>query len=235
MRRKPIGIPRLRGVRLRAEGLSKSYGVTRALRDASVSVAPGEVVAIEGPSGGGKSTMLRLLAGIEVPDAGAVWFDDVELSSMRDDARARLRRSAFGVVLQFGSLVPDLSLRDNVALPLLLGGVAGREARRRAGDLLEEVGVAAQARKLPSQVSGGEGQRAAVARALVHEPAVVLADEPTGALDTANSEKVLEMLLAGARRRGACVVVVTHDEEVASRADRRVSIIDGATTRDPTG
>lgn len=224
----------LSGVRLRAEGLSKSYGVTTALRDASVSAAPGEVVAVEGPSGGGKSTMLRLLAGIEVPDGGTVWFDDVELSSMRDDARARLRRSAFGVVLQFGSLVPDLSLRDNVALPLLLGGVAGREARRRAGELLEEVGVASQARKLPSQVSGGEGQRAAVARALVHEPAVVLADEPTGALDTANSENVLEMLLSGARRRGACVVVVTHDEAVASRADRRVCIIDGATVHQPT-
>lgn len=214
---------------LRAERLAKAYGPTVAVRDASITLDAGEVVAVEGPSGGGKSTLLRLLAGVETPDRGAVWLDGSELSSLSHDERARRRRSSFGVVLQFGGLVPDLSLIDNVALPLLLAGIKGREARRRALAILDEVGVAARARLRPGEVSGGEAQRAAVGRALVHAPAVLLADEPTGALDSVTSGQVLKLLLSAASDRRAAVIIVTHDDAVATYAGRRVFICDGVT------
>lgn len=210
-----------------AESVSLSYGATQALRGASLSVSPGEVVALVGPSGAGKSSLLYCVAGLARPDSGRVMFDEIDLASADDETLTRLRRERFGFVFQFGELVPELTILENVSLPLRLQGSRAAEAAAAAADVLGELGIDDLAARLPSQVSGGQAQRAAVARALVHEPAVVYADEPTGALDSESSDRVLERLLSAARSRDAAVVLVTHDMEVAGRADRTVEIVDG--------
>jgi putative ABC transport system ATP-binding protein len=214
---------------LTAEGLSKTYGATPALIDAEFSISAGEVVAVMGPSGSGKSTLLHVVAGIVPPDTGTVVYDGRELSSMSDVARSALRRSEFGFVFQFGQLVPELSCRENVALPLRLDGVSRRAAEARADALLEALEVAGVAAQRPGTVSGGEGQRVAVARALVTDPRVLFADEPTGALDSLNGERVMELLTAAARDRGTAVVLVTHEARVAAYSDREIVVRDGRT------
>ncbi len=193
------------GLELEASGLELAYGPTRALRGADLRVAAGEVVALVGPSGSGKTSLLHCLAGLAVPDAGSVRVGDVLLSALDEDARTRLRRDRFGFVLQFGHLVPDLTLLENVAIPLLLQGSPRRAALRAARSALEELGVGDAADRHPGAVSGGQQQRAAVARALVADPAVVFADEPTGALDVANGDRVMELLVRAARDRSATV------------------------------
>jgi putative ABC transport system ATP-binding protein len=180
-----------------------------------------------GPSGSGKSTLLYVLAGILRPDRGEVYLGDRRLDTMGDAARSRLRLRAFGFVLQFGDLVPELSLRENVELPLRLVGVPKVEARRRAVSLLRELEVHEHADRRPGQVSGGQAQRAAVARALVHGPRVLFADEPTGSLDSVAGELVLDALTGLARREGSTVVLVTHESRVAAYADRTLYLRDG--------
>lgn len=213
---------------LAAEDVSKSFGVTRALSGASLRVFPGEVLALTGPSGSGKSTLLHCLSGILAPDAGRVLYDGRDMSALADRERSALRRGAFGFVFQFGQLVTELTCLENVALPLRLAGTRRRPAERLAGDLLAQLGVAEVAAKRPGQVSGGQGQRVAVARALITGPRVVFADEPTGALDTRNGEQVMRLLVAAARERGSAVVLVTHEAHIAACADREIAFRDGA-------
>ncbi len=214
---------------LEARDVRKSFGETDALLGASLSIAAGEVVAVMGSSGSGKSTLLHCLAGILPPDGGSITFDGREIASMSDAERSALRRGAFGFVFQFGQLVPELSCVENVALPLRLGGARGKEAAREAAGWLERLEVAGVADQLPGRVSGGQGQRVAVARALVTRPRVVFADEPTGALDSLNGERVMELLVGAARDSDAAVVLVTHEARVAAYAVREVVVRDGRT------
>ncbi|WP_433420567.1 ABC transporter ATP-binding protein [Microtetraspora malaysiensis] len=215
---------------LRAEEISRSYGNTPALREASLSVTAGEVLAVMGPSGSGKSTLLHCLAGIFTPDSGEVWFDGRRLDTLDDGRRSELRRTAFGFVFQFGQLVPELTVADNVALPLLLGRTRRKDAYARAASWLERLEVADLGDRSTGELSGGQAQRVAIARALVTGPRVVFADEPTGALDSLTGELVMELLVALAREEGATVIVVTHDARVAASADREVVVRDGRLT-----
>ncbi|GAA0950370.1 ABC transporter ATP-binding protein [Kribbella koreensis] len=204
-----------------------SYRRNVALRGVTLTVTSGEVVAITGASGGGKSTLLHCAAGILQPDSGTVKVDGQDLSALTEEERSKYRRSRIGVVLQFGQLVPDLSLADNVALPLLLDGHSRQAARTSAIEWLDKVGVADEAEATPAELSGGQTQRAAVARALITGPAVVLADEPTGSLDSRAGQELLDVLLKATRDRGAALVMVTHDNLIAAVADREVRIRDG--------
>ncbi|MDW6060232.1 ABC transporter ATP-binding protein [Streptomyces sp. FXJ1.4098] len=217
-----------------AEGLHKSYGPTPALDGADFSIHPGEVVAVMGPSGSGKSTLLHCLAGIVTPDSGTVNYSGRALSAMPDSQRSALRRGEFGFVFQFGQLVPELSCVENVALPLRLNGVRRKEAESRALAWLERLEVADVRAKRPGEVSGGQGQRVAVARSLVTNPRVLFADEPTGALDSLNGERVMELLTEAARETSAAVVLVTHEARVAAYSDREVVVRDGK-ARDMAG
>ncbi|MFJ4838654.1 ABC transporter ATP-binding protein [Streptomyces sp. NPDC088746] len=215
------------GSLLAAHDLHKVYGSTPALDGASFSVHPGEVVAVMGPSGSGKSTLLHCLAGIVTPDAGTISYGGRELSAMSDAERSALRRSDFGFVFQFGQLVPELTCLENVALPLRLNGVKRKEAERTAREWLERLEVDDLAAQRPGQVSGGQGQRVAVARALVASPKVIFADEPTGALDSLNGERVMELLTESARLANTAVVLVTHEARVAAYSDRDIVVRDG--------
>ncbi|MCL6297668.1 ABC transporter ATP-binding protein [Streptomyces kronopolitis] len=220
---------------LAAEGLSKAYGATPALEGVEFSVHPGEVVAVMGPSGSGKSTLLHCLAGIVRPDAGTVRYGPHELTALSDARRSALRRSDFGFVFQFGRLVPELTGLENVALPLRLNGTRRKEAERRAREWLARLEVDGAADQRPGEISGGQGQRIAVARALVTGPRVLFADEPTGALDSLNGERVLGLLTDAARERNTAVVLVTHEARVAAYSDREVVVRDGTLKDMPAG
>jgi putative ABC transport system ATP-binding protein len=209
--------------------LGKAFGPTPALDGATMHVRAGEVVAIMGPSGSGKSTLLHCLAGIVRPDRGRVIYAGRELSAMSDAERSALRRGDFGFVFQFGQLVPELTCRENVALPLRLIGIRRKEAERRADEWLDRLEVTDVAGKRPGEVSGGQGQRVAVARSLVTGARVVFADEPTGALDSLNGERVMRLLMQAARQTGAAVVLVTHEARVAAYSDREIVVRDGRT------
>jgi len=213
---------------MRSENLSVRFGSTDALSDVSVSVSAGEFVAVVGASGSGKSTLLQCLAGIVRPTSGAVFADGQRMDAWSDRVRSEWRLANIGLVFQFGDLLPELSLFDNVRLPLLLAGYDKRETAQRARPLLDRLGIAAVADRRPGQVSGGQLQRAAVARALVHSPPVVLADEPTGALDTTTGQLVLEALLDAAREQGSAVVLVTHEARLSSFCDREITLQDGS-------
>jgi len=215
---------------LAAHAVVKSFGSTPALRDANLSVAAGEVLAIMGPSGSGKSTLLHCLAGILRPDSGEILFDGHCLSTMSENERTLVRRDRFGFVFQFGQLVPELPVLENVMLPLLLAHASRRAARDAAGALLDRLDLADVHRRRPGELSGGQAQRVAVARALVGRPTVVFADEPTGSLDSLAGENVMDLLLAAAGEQGATVVLVTHDARVAACADRAVFVSDGEVT-----
>lgn len=211
---------------LELTGVAHSYARTPALRGVSLTVAPGEVVAVTGPSGGGKSTALHIAAGLLRPQAGGAVLLGHDLEALDETARARLRRREVGIVLQYGQLVPDLPLVDNVALPLMLDGSDLASARTAASDALVRVGLGGQDAATPAEISGGQAQRAAVARALVASPRLVFADEPIASLDPAGGREVLELLLAVARTGGG-LLVVTHDNTVAAMADREVRLRDG--------
>ena len=204
----------------------------RALDGLTLTIPPGGFTAIVGRSGSGKSTLLNLAAGIDAPTSGEVWVEGRALSTLDDDALTRLRRERVGVVYQFFHLLPTLDVRENVALPLLLEGRPEREALARADALLAEVGMAPRAKARPHTLSGGEMQRASVARALVHDPALVLADEPTGNLDSRAAVQVVQLLADLVRRHGSTLVMVTHSREAADAADRVVTLSDGRVVSD---
>jgi putative ABC transport system ATP-binding protein len=216
---------------LRLADVVKEYALggatVRALDGVTLALEPGAFVAVTGRSGSGKSTLLNLIAGIDVPTSGEVWVEGVSLARMDDDALTRLRRARIGMVHQFFNLLPTLSARENVALPALLAGAKDGDALARADRLLNEVGLAARRDARPPTLSRGEMQRVAVARALIHEPAVVLADEPTGNLDSRAAAEVVAMLRALAARHGATVVLVTHSAEAAAAAPRILEMRDG--------
>jgi putative ABC transport system ATP-binding protein len=207
--------------------LHKTYGPTTALAGADLAVQAGEIVSVMGPSGSGKSTLLHCAAGLTAPDAGRVTYDGHDLFDMSDVRRSAVRRREFGFVFQFGQLVPELTALQNVALPLRLDGVSRRVAERRAAGRMDRLGLADKARSRPGELSGGQQQRVAVARALITDPKVIFADEPTGALDSVAGEHVMDMLTDAARESGAAVVLVTHDARVAAYADRGIVVRDG--------
>jgi putative ABC transport system ATP-binding protein len=214
---------------IRLDSVSRQYttpaGPVHALNGITFDVQPGSGLAITGPSGCGKSTLLGLIAGLEAPTAGHVSIGGQEISSLADGERARLRRDELGLVFQSDNLLPFLTAVENVSLQLALH--AAGDGYERCLELLAELGLAGDVDKLPDQLSGGQRQRVAVARALVHRPRVILADEPTGSLDADNSAAVIDLLLAAQRGSGATLVVVTHDPAVAGRLDRTLRLRDG--------
>lgn len=213
-----------------AKNIKKSYEQTHALRGASLDVFPGEVLAIMGPSGSGKSTLLHSLAAIIGVDSGEIILDGKRIDKLNDDKRSRLRRTHFGFVFQFGQLVPELTIHDNVALPLLLNGVNRKEAYIRAHTWIDKVGLKGKEESLPGELSGGQAQRVAIARAMVIEPKILFADEPTGSLDSLNSEKVMELFIKTAKNNGTTVIMVTHEPTIAAYADREIIVRDGQIT-----
>jgi putative ABC transport system ATP-binding protein len=215
------------GAILSAADLHKRFGPTNALRGIDFELSRGEIVAVMGPSGSGKSTLLHCLAGILRPDSGSVTFAGRRVDTLGESDRSALRRTEFGFVFQFGQLVPELTALENVALPLLLGDTGRRDAEARAAEWFGPLGLGGLEGRRPGDMSGGQAQRVAVARALVTEPSVVFADEPTGSLDSLAGEQVMELLTAAASSAGASVVVVTHEPRVAAYAHREVVVRDG--------
>jgi ABC-type lipoprotein export system ATPase subunit len=220
---------------LRARGLRKQYGreggLVRAVDGVDLDVAAGQTLAVMGPSGCGKSTLLHLFGGLDRPTAGELFFEDRRVNRLSERALAQLRRNEIGFVFQAFQLLDELTALENVELPALLARSSPRQARRRARRLIEQVGLGERASHLPSALSGGQRQRVAIARALVNEPAVILADEPTGNLDSAATLEVLR-LFGSMHAEGLTPVVVTHDERVAAAADRLISMRDGAFVED---
>jgi putative ABC transport system ATP-binding protein len=215
------------GTVLCARDLVLSFGETPALRGASIAVTKGEVLAMMGPSGSGKSTLLHCLAGILVPDSGEILVDTTRLDTMNEKQRSALRRDRFGFVFQFGQLVPELTAEENVALPLLLGGVGRREALRAARPWFERLHLDGLESHRSGEMSGGQAQRVALARGMVAQPEVLFADEPTGSLDSLTGELVMDLMTSVAREDGTTVVLVTHEARVAAYADREVILRDG--------
>lgn len=213
---------------------SRSYGTppVTALDSVSLEIGRGEFVAITGPSGSGKSTLLNLLGGLDHPTSGEVVVDGVHLEMADDRELTLYRRLKLGIVFQFFNLLPSMSVVENVELPLLLRGDDARESRAKALEMLDQVGIALRSSHFPHQLSGGEMQRAAIARGLVHGPSLLLADEPTGNLDSANASQVLEVIAKIASRRTATVIMVTHSDSVAALADRRIRMKDGRVAHD---
>ncbi|MCX6946673.1 MAG: ABC transporter ATP-binding protein [Verrucomicrobia bacterium] len=216
---------------IETRNLHKSYqaGDTQvdALRGVSLKILPGEIVAITGPSGCGKSTLLHILGALDTPTSGQAYLDGHPLHSLDDDKLTAIRRLKIGFIFQFFHLLPTLTVEENILLPLLLAGRVTPAARTRARELLNSVQLADRAHHRPHQLSGGQLQRAAVARALIHRPSVILADEPTGNLDSATSSIVIQLLTQLARHEKTTVVLVTHSELIAAAADRRIALVDG--------
>lgn len=213
-----------------AEKLTKSYGNgdarVQALKDVSLEIGSGDFVALMGPSGSGKSTLLSILGALNTPDMGKYLVDGIDVYSLDRDRRADFRREYLGFVFQDFHLVPYLSLRENVMLPLTTKHLPGREKRDMAQDALTRVGLGDKGDRLPSQVSGGEQERSAIARAIVNQPPIILADEPTGNLDAANGQAVMG-LLRGLAEEGVTIIMVTHSREFGAFADRTLSVADG--------
>ena len=195
------------------------------LHPTTFSIARGQVVAVSGPSGSGKSTLLGLIAGLDTPTTGRIVVDSVAITSQSEEQLAKLRGEKIGIVFQFFHLLPSLTAFENILVPMEIAGV--RDARARARTLLEDVGLADRGHHYPSQLSGGEQQRVAIARALANDPPVLLADEPTGNLDTATGRQVLELLVSVGKKHGRTLVLVTHDAELAALADEIISLRDG--------
>ncbi len=222
---------------IQLDGVTKTYssGAAPALADVSMSVAAGEVVAVMGPSGSGKSTLLNLIAGLDKPAAGTVTVAGRRIDALGESALARFRARHVGIIFQFFNLLDDLTVEDNVQLPAQLAGMSRRQAKARAALLLERMGIAEHRNAYPARISGGQRQRVAIARALVNSPAVLLADEPTGALDTATGQEI-GRLLRELNQDGQTLVLVTHDPDLADRyAARTVRIVDGRIAGVPAG
>ncbi len=210
-----------------AKNIKKSYGKTEILHGVSLDVKQGEVLAIMGPSGSGKSTLLHSLAAIISVDSGEIILDGRNIGKLSDNKRSILRRTVFGFVFQFSQLVPELTVIDNVALPLLLNGVNRNEAYTEAKKWLGGVGLTDKYESTPGEISGGQAQRVAIARAMVVQPKILFADEPTGSLDSLNSEHVMELFIKTAKDHGTTVIMVTHEPSIAAYADREIVVRDG--------
>lgn len=205
--------------------VTSGAGLLTILHPTSLTIARGRTVAITGPSGSGKSTLLGLLAGLDTPTTGQVLIDGVNITALGEEALARLRGEKIGIVFQFFHLIPSLTALENVLVPMELAGAAG--ARARAGALLADVGLTGRGHHYPSQLSGGEQQRVAIARALANDPPLLLADEPTGNLDSGTGHQVIDLLISVNRERGRTLVLVTHDRELADLADEVIALRDG--------
>ncbi|MDE6498608.1 MAG: ABC transporter ATP-binding protein [Muribaculaceae bacterium] len=210
-----------------ASDIHKSFGDVEVLKGASLSVSAGEIVALVGASGAGKTTLLQILGTLQRPDAGSVVYGDKDVYGMSDAELSRFRNRHIGFVFQLHRLLPEFTLVENVAMPALIGGASLSDARKRAMDLLDYLGLAARATHRPAQLSGGEAQRGAVARALINKPSVVLADEPSGSLDSRNRAELHRLFFDLRRDMGATFLIVTHDEGLAAECDRTVRMADG--------
>ena len=219
---------------LTGRNLVKNFGAVKALAGVDVTIPAGQSVAVMGPSGSGKSTLLHCLSGILPVTSGEITVGGTSVTSLNDAGRSRLRLKAFGFVFQDGQLVPELPAHENVALPLMLAGASRRSAIREANSWLTKVGLESERKRRPGEMSGGQAQRVAVARALASSPSVVFADEPTGALDQATGHEIMQILTTTARMGGATLVVVTHDPNVAAWCDRLIEIRDGRIHADTT-
>lgn len=208
-------------------GINKSFDRLQVLRDVNLSIADGEFVSIVGPSGAGKTTLLQIMGTLERPDSGVVDYDGTDVARLSAQRQARFRNRSIGFVFQFHQLLPEFTIRENVALPLMIGGQSRTRALARSAELLERLGLGPRLTHRPAQLSGGERQRAAVARALVADPKVILADEPTGSLDSHNRGEIYDLFDDLHRTQGVTLVVVTHDEALACRAQRTIRMADG--------
>lgn len=212
---------------IQARDISKSFDRLEVLRGVDLDVRKGEILTIVGASGAGKTTLLQILGTLERPDSGSVSFQGTSLFTLGDKALARFRNRHIGFVFQFHQLLPEFTMLENVAMPALIGGERRSEAMRRAAELIDYLGLASRASHRPAQLSGGERQRAAVARALINNPGVILADEPSGSLDSANRQELYDLFFRLRDERSQTFVIVTHDETLASRSDRVIHIADG--------
>jgi putative ABC transport system ATP-binding protein len=213
------------GARVRLEGVSRSYGRACVLRSVSFVVDPGELIALTGPSGSGKTTLLQLIGSLDRPTAGRIYVDEISVGELAHPAR--FRRDTVGFVFQLHHLLPALSAQQNIELPLVAAGVPRRERAERAAELLEEVGLGERAQAVPADLSGGERQRVAIARALAGRPRLILADEPTGSLDSVASRKIWALLSGVRDRHETTVIIASHDATLAEQADRTISLMDG--------
>jgi lipoprotein-releasing system ATP-binding protein len=210
-----------------ATNINKSYGALHVLRDVSLTIAPGEVVSIVGASGAGKTTLLQILGTLDRPDSGTLLYGDTDVTRLKEKELAAFRNHQIGFVFQFHQLLPEFTALENVMIPGLIGGRSRKETRQRALQLLDFMGLSERADHKPSELSGGEKQRVAVARALINEPAVILADEPSGSLDSANKAELHRLFFDLRDRLGQTFVIVTHDEELARTTDRTIHLRDG--------
>ncbi len=221
------------GVEIRVEGVEHEYGRTedsaavRALRGVDLSIAAGSFTVLMGPSGSGKSTLLNLIGAVEQPTAGRIFLGDTEISALPERALTRIRREGIGFVFQFFNLIPTFTVRENVAFPLHLLGTPRREVEERVAATLGDVGLAPRASHYPNELSGGEMQRVAIARGIVHRPGILIADEPTGNLDTKTGETILDLIATIHRSHRPTIVMATHSDRAAARGDRILEVLDG--------
>ena len=212
------------------ENITKSFGSLQVLKGVNLEISKGEIVSIVGPSGAGKTTLLQLVGALDTPDGGAIYFNGENICSMGRNRLAAFRNTHIGFVFQFHQLLPEFTALENIMIPALIAGKSRAEAARRAAELLQLMGLSGRADHKPSQMSGGENQRIAVARALVNNPDVILADEPSGSLDSRNKEELHKLFFDLRDRFGQTFIIVTHDEKLAQITDRTVHMVDGLVT-----
>ena len=215
---------------IKTENICKSFGSVEVLKNVSLTVEPGEVVVIIGPSGSGKSTLLHILGAVDVPTAGKVYMDGQDVFAQNEEELAVFRRRQVGLIYQFYNLIPVLNVRENITLPILMDGRKINE--KRLQEMIHTLRLEGREKHLPNQLSGGQQQRVSIGRALMNAPAVVLADEPTGNLDSRNSHEIMELLKESNKRYNQTLIMITHDENIALQADRIIAIEDGRITRD---
>lgn len=217
---------------IKLEGITKSFGSLQVLKGIDLEINKSEIVSIVGPSGAGKTTLLQIMGTLDEPDAGVVEIDGTVVSRMKEKALSAFRNKNIGFVFQFHQLLPEFTALENVMIPAFIAGVSSKEANDRAVKILEFMGLAGRASHKPNELSGGEKQRVAVARALINDPAVILADEPSGSLDTHNKEELHQLFFDLRDRLGQTFVIVTHDEGLAKITDRMVHMVDGMIKKD---
>ena len=215
---------------IKIENITKSFGTLQVLKGVNLEISKGEVVSIVGPSGAGKTTLLQLIGALDTPDGGAIYFGGENLCKMSRSRLASFRNAHIGFVFQFHQLLPEFTALENIMIPALIAGKSRADASRRATELLQLMGLSARADHKPSQMSGGENQRIAVARALVNNPDVILADEPSGSLDSHNKEELHKLFFDLRDRFGQTFIIVTHDEKLAQITDRTIRMVDGVVT-----